>query len=111
MTESLDAQIQLIYRKHYKDIYSFLVYFTGNINDAEDLTQEVFIRLLRSLTKFDGRSTLLFYILSIAKHVAIDHYRKQKWNQLYPSKWLKQLPTKDGLPEVEMSQKEMPCIR
>ena len=49
----------------------------GNQNDAEDLTQEVFIRVLKSLPKFNSDYPLNTWILSIAKHVAIDHYRKR----------------------------------
>lgn len=108
MQEDLEQQIKAIYRTHYKDVYHFLHYFTGNQNDAEDLTQEVFIRLLHALPNHNGsRSSLKTWILSIAKHIAIDHYRKQKIKLFFAEGWLKQLPASDGLPEVELNHKEV----
>lgn len=52
-----DDQEQLIrgiYRTYYKDVYHFLLYFTGDVNEAEDLTQEAFIRILGSLSHYDA---------------------------------------------------------
>ncbi|MCR8981730.1 RNA polymerase sigma factor [Brevibacillus laterosporus] len=83
MTEDEKEHIQHIYRTHYQDIYQFLVFFTGDQNEAEDLTQEVFIRLFRSLSNYDGRSPLKLYILSIARYTAINHYRKKSLNMSF----------------------------
>jgi RNA polymerase sigma-70 factor, ECF subfamily len=71
-------QLRLIYDQHFKDIYYFLVYFTGNSSEAEDLTQEVFIRVIKGLPNFENRSQVKSWIFSIAKNVATDHYRKRK---------------------------------
>ncbi|MED1948622.1 RNA polymerase sigma factor [Brevibacillus formosus] len=67
-----------MYHAHYQDVYYFLLHFSGNQNDAEDLTQEVFTRVLKGLAGFDGRFTLKTWLFSIAKHAAIDQHRKQK---------------------------------
>jgi RNA polymerase sigma-70 factor, ECF subfamily len=49
-TENLEDGISKIYNLHYLDVYRFLVYFSGSQNDAEDLTQEVFIRVLNNIS-------------------------------------------------------------
>lgn len=74
--ERLEESISKIYRHYYLDVYRFLICFSGNQNDAEDLTQEVFIRVLNNLANFNG-GNLKTWIFSIAKHTAIDHYRKK----------------------------------
>ncbi len=47
-------------------------------NQAEDLVQEVYIRVLHSYETFEGRSSEKTWLLSIARHVAIDWFRKQQ---------------------------------
>ncbi|TCP55526.1 RNA polymerase sigma (SigX) subunit [Tumebacillus sp. BK434] len=102
----MEEEIQEIYRLHFEDVYHFLLYFTGDVNDAEDLTQEVFLRLLKSLQTFDHRSTLKTWILSVAKHVALDHYRKKRLTSWFPDLLLHRLQAQDGLPEELLSTKE-----
>ncbi len=60
--DNLDESIEIVYNKYYLDVYKFLICFTGNQNDAEDLTQDVFIRLLQSRSKFNKQCTLKTWI-------------------------------------------------
>ncbi len=49
---------------------------------AEDLVQEVYIRVYKSYHRFEGKSSEKTWLFSIARNVAIDHFRKQKgWKQ------------------------------
>ncbi len=53
-----------------------------NREQAEDLVQEVYIRVLNSYHRFEGKSSEKTWLFSIARNVAIDHFRKQKgWKQ------------------------------
>lgn len=74
-----------------------------NREDAEDLVQEVYIRVLNSYDKFQGKSSEKTWLFSIAKNVAIDHFRKQKnWKQRIYEKfdWDKwQIKDERALPE------------
>lgn len=107
MADDLERRIGEIYRTHHRDVYHFLLYFTGNQNDAEDLTQEVFIRLLHVLSAYDGtKAGMKTWILSVAKNVAVDYYRKRKLSLLFTEKWLKRLPASEGLPEASLDAKE-----
>ncbi|MGE5703553.1 MAG: RNA polymerase sigma factor [Clostridia bacterium] len=107
MNEDLEIRIREIFRCHYEDIYHFLVYFTGNRNEAEDLTQEVFIRLLHALPSYHGLSSMKTWIFAIARNVAVDHHRKQKFSFLSPDKWLKRVSSTSGKPEEELEKKEL----
>lgn len=71
-----------LYEHYHHDIYQFLFYMVRNKEQAEDLVQEVYIRVLKSYDRFEGRSSEKTWLFSIAKNVAIDFFRKQKgWKQ------------------------------
>ena len=55
-----------LYRKHVPTVYAFLCRCTGNERDAEDLTQDVFVRAWTKLSQFEGRSAFRTWLLSIA---------------------------------------------
>ena len=63
--------------RYNNDIYNFLIYYTGK-TDMEDLVQEVFIKALKRLHQFDGRSSPKTWLFTIARNTAIDEMRKQK---------------------------------
>ena len=101
-TESLK-----IYREHNLDVYRFIICFSGNQNDSEDMTQEVFIRVLNNLSKYNHSARLKTWIFSIAKHVAIDHYRKAKFNSIIKDGFFKQLKSNEKNPNELAKQNEM----
>ena len=98
-SNNLESRIVEIYNLYYLDVYRFLVCFSGNQNDAEDLTQEVFIRVLKSLTNFNGKYNLKTWIFSIAKHVAVDHYRKKRFVSLFKDVFFNQLSSNEKKPD------------
>lgn len=103
--ENLEDKIIEIYRQHYLDVYRFLICFTGNQNDAEDLTQEVFIRVLNNFSNFNT-GNLKTWILSIAKHAAIDHYRKKRFSSIFAEGFFKQIVSTDKEPNEFIEQQE-----
>jgi RNA polymerase sigma-70 factor (ECF subfamily) len=104
--ENLEDNIIDIYRRHYLDVYRFLICFTGNQNDAEDLTQEVFIRVLNNLSNFNN-SSLKTWIFSISKHIAIDHYRKKRFSLIFKEGFFKQLASTEKVPDDLIEQNEV----
>lgn len=52
--------------------------FTGRHAEAEDLTQEIFLKLFRSLDKFNREADFSTWLGSVARHYCIDHYRASK---------------------------------
>ena len=59
----------------YDKIYRFCFYKVRNQQTAEDITQEVFLRFLRSKYKDDGRE--INYLYTIARNLCVDELRKQ----------------------------------
>lgn len=63
--------------QHYVDrVYSFVVFRVRDRAVAEDLTQDVFVQVLRGLDAFDWRGSLAPWLLRIARNTVVDHWRR-----------------------------------
>jgi RNA polymerase sigma-70 factor (ECF subfamily) len=78
------ADLHQLYETYFQDVYQYLLYFTNSSNDAEDLTQETFIKVFRHYDAFQHKSSVKTWIFSIAKNIAIDYFRKKKTISLLP---------------------------
>lgn len=105
--EKIEEEIDKIYNRHYLDVYRFLICFSGNQNDAEDLTQEVFIRVLNNLSNTKSINNVKTWIFSIAKHVAIDHYRKRRFSSLFTDGFFSLIVSTEKEPNELFEQNEM----
>ncbi|WP_175384327.1 RNA polymerase sigma factor [Bacillus sp. FJAT-27225] len=76
--------IESLYREYHRDIYQFCLYFTNSVQDAEDLTQETFIKAIKNLKSLEKQDRAKYWLLSIARHSAIDHIRKRKLKTIVP---------------------------
>nr|WP_263327518.1 RNA polymerase sigma factor SigX [Neobacillus sp. Marseille-Q6967] len=99
-----------LYKKHHRELFNFLFYMVRNREQAEDLVQEVYIRVLKSYQQFKRESSEKTWLFAIARNVAIDFFRKQKgWKQRTVTKYdLLDLPIKDlsPLPEEIIGKSE-----
>lgn len=73
-----------LYRKYVDSVYKFIYYRTGNREEAEDLTSETFIKMMKSLKSFSFDSTFKTWLLGIAKHTVLDYFRKYYKNRTIP---------------------------
>lgn len=67
-----------IYRAYFQDVFYYLCSLSGNHDLAEELTQETFVKALRSLDHFDGRKDIRAWLFTIAKNAYIDSCRRKK---------------------------------
>jgi RNA polymerase sigma-70 factor, ECF subfamily len=68
-----------LYLIHFDRIYSYLHMSVGNRHDAEDLTTQVFLKMLESIRKFRWRSApFSAWLFRIAHNLAMDHFRATK---------------------------------
>ena len=73
------AAWETIVRRHHQRIYNLAYRFTGRFDEAEDLTQEIFLKVYRSLSSYRPESgALITWIVRVARNHMIDHYRKFK---------------------------------
>jgi RNA polymerase sigma-70 factor (ECF subfamily) len=64
---------------HHRRIYNICYRFTGRGEDAEDLSQEVFIKIYRTLKTYDAkRGSFATWITTMTRNLLVDHFRKSK---------------------------------
>ena len=64
---------------HTRRVYSICFRFTGSEAEAQDLTQEVFLRLFRSLRSFRvGQGSFPVWLARLTRNLLIDHYRRNR---------------------------------
>ncbi|MBI2628089.1 MAG: sigma-70 family RNA polymerase sigma factor [Candidatus Niyogibacteria bacterium] len=73
-----EESLRILFQRYLKLIYSFTYRYTGNAQDAEDATQETFVKAWRNLKKFDQNKKFKTWIFAIAKNTAIDFLKKKK---------------------------------
>jgi RNA polymerase sigma-70 factor (ECF subfamily) len=59
------------------DVWRYVAYLAGR-DHADDLTQETYLRALRSLPGFRGETAALTWLMSIARRTAMDHFRARR---------------------------------
>ncbi len=67
-----------IVSRHLKEIYNFVYRLSGRSEEAQDITQEVFIKIWKNLAKFDPTQNFKTWIFAIARNTTIDWLRKRK---------------------------------
>ena len=72
-----------IVRLHSRRIHNFLYQMTRQHQDAEDLTQQTFIKAFQNLHRFDCSRPLINWLLTIARRTALNHFRSaRKWESV-----------------------------
>ena len=77
---------EVLYDLHKRRVYSLCLRMTGNVAEAEDLTQEAFLQLYRKVATFRGESAFSTWLHRLSVNVVLMHLRKK------------------GLPEVSLEQ-------
>lgn len=69
---------QLVVSQH-RRIYAICYRFTGSSTDAEDLTQDVFLKLYKNLASFDlQKGSFQTWITTLARNLLVDHFRRTR---------------------------------
>jgi RNA polymerase sigma-70 factor (ECF subfamily) len=69
------AAWETIVRQHWRKVFNVAYKFVGRHEQAEDLTQDIFLKIFKALGTFDRRANFQTWIISIARNLCIDHYR------------------------------------
>jgi len=76
---------QLVTAQH-RRIYAICYRFTGSSTDAEDLTQDVFLKLYRNLASFDvQKGSFQTWITTLARNLLVDHFRRTRMERVSDS--------------------------
>ena len=91
-----------------KRVFNMAYQFCGNREEAEDLTQDIFIKLHHSLSKFDFQKNFTAWLLTLSKNYLIDEYRRTKWERTQRDEFDERVLAQSTLsgPEDNLARKE-----
>src|SRR5262252_296729 len=69
------AAWERIVRLHWRRVFNVAYKFVGKHDEAEDLTQDIFLKIFKSLDTFDRRANFQTWLISVSRNLCIDHYR------------------------------------
>src|ERR687884_1871513 len=64
-----------IVRLYWRKVFNIAYKFVGKHDEAEDLAQDVFLKIFKSLDTFDRRANFQTWLISVSRNLCIDHYR------------------------------------
>jgi RNA polymerase sigma-70 factor (ECF subfamily) len=67
-----------IVRLYWRKVFNVAYKFVGRQDEAEDLTQDIFLKLFKSLKTFDRRANFSTWLISVSRNLCIDHYRSMR---------------------------------
>ncbi len=64
-----------IVKLNWRKVFNVAYQFVGSHEQAEDLAQDIFLKIFRSLDSFDRRANFQTWLISVSRNLCIDHYR------------------------------------
>ena len=64
-----------IVRQNWRKVFNVAYKFVGKHDEAEDLTQDIFLKIFKALKTFDRRANFQTWLISVSRNLCIDHYR------------------------------------
>jgi RNA polymerase sigma-70 factor, ECF subfamily len=75
----------LLYDQHHQSIFRYLFYRTGDSHTAEDLTADVFLKMVQFIQRFEGNPPAFRgWLFQIARNLSIDHLRRNNAHPIHP---------------------------
>jgi RNA polymerase sigma-70 factor (ECF subfamily) len=106
-------------RSHHRRVYALCYRFTGNGADAEDLTQDVFLKIYSNLSSFDTtRGSLQVWITTMTRNLLVDNFRRTRnqratdsldagWDETDELRPIDRLQASGASPHEKAAQKEL----
>ena len=65
----------VIVTRYWRKVFNVAYKFVGRHDQAEDLAQEIFLKIFKALGTFDRRANFQTWLISVSRNLCIDHYR------------------------------------
>lgn len=72
-----EVDFEKLYQTYYMEVFSYVMTVVKNTSQAEELTQEVFFKAMKTENRYSGKSSELTWLCAIAKNLCMDVFRKQ----------------------------------
>lgn len=102
------AVFRELYAFYLPKIYAYVSYRVGRVQDAEDLTSSVFLKVVQRMGKFQwrGEGSFAAWLFKIAHDQVVDHHRQHQTNEVIELENLPELMPSVLLPVEQIVQKE-----
>jgi RNA polymerase sigma-70 factor, ECF subfamily len=78
LTDGERQRFHELYMKHHRDVYRVCLRMTRDVCEAEDLTQDVFLHLFRTIGSFRGESSFSTWLHRLTVNIVLMHFRKRR---------------------------------
>lgn len=94
-----------IVQRYNRRIYNICYRFVGSPDDAQDLAQEVFIKMYRTLSSYDvERGAFMTWVTTVTRNLLVDHFRKTKQDRMTDSLDAAPSEHEDAMPLADQIQ-------
>ena len=114
MEDVKDGKVEkmaVLFEKYHVALFNFFMRLTGNRHISEDLIQEVFMRMLKYRTTYQGRSKFTLWMYQIARNAHIDFLRKKKNTLPLDEQWNEPITTEASPAEKLEGGQEAKLLR
>jgi RNA polymerase sigma-70 factor (ECF subfamily) len=94
-----DECFEYLYKLHKRRVYSLSLRMVGDVEAAEDFTQEAFLQLYRKIATFRGESAFATWLHRLTVNIVLMHVRKRRVPEVSLEATLE--PTEEGAPQKE----------
>ena len=98
--------LEKLFAVHYKDVYNYLYSLSHDASLSEELAQEVFLEVVKSITTFRGKANMKTWLFSIARNRWYSYLRRKN-RQPEIESLTEFLPAVDQTPEEQYQRREM----
>jgi len=97
-----DRAFEALVHRHYRSIQRRFSFKTGNDADADDLTQQLWIRVVENIDNYDDSGRFPHYVSTIATNMLTDYWRKKGFRGQYDAQWPED---DDAVDRINVAQK------
>ncbi|MFU8792940.1 MAG: RNA polymerase sigma factor [Acholeplasmataceae bacterium] len=78
LTKKSESAFEDVYHQTKRGVYSVIFSVVKNHEETQDLMQEVYMKMMQNIDKYQPKTNFVNWLFTLAKNVAIDHYRRAK---------------------------------
>jgi RNA polymerase sigma-70 factor (ECF subfamily) len=81
------GKLAVLFERHHRALFNFFYRLTGQKDQSEDLTQEVFMRILKYRASYEPRTSFTAWMYQVARNAHIDSWRKSRNEAAWTDDW------------------------
>lgn len=106
---------ETLVERYHRKVWNVAYQFTGRVEEADELTQEIFLHVTSALKNFDAGGNLSAWLLRVARNYAIDNYRRRRRELSHTANLEDQnevvertkAPSRTSYPDAALEQKDL----